>query len=271
MTAFARQSLAETEKSKLHIEQFNESELLVNITEHTLVPQHEILSGASPSAGLRAPCLASRACSSLAWQEPPRAVWRRQSSEAECCGPCRQGEEAAARPVPRAAPPAAAHPDERPSGALLRAQEGPGELRRPKTRSHSATSRLAVLPSVRVLRSPQCALRAGDAHHSHQRDGRQVRHVQVVHLGSQGGLASGRRLMASLALVLSCVASAGAGERHSFAPWQAAAWAPPSWEAGGVTHPRRSSGRLLALAARRSENEEHFAFGNKNRTSIPPP
>lgn len=46
MTAFARQSLAETEKSKLHIEQFNESELLVNITEHTLVPKHEILSGA---------------------------------------------------------------------------------------------------------------------------------------------------------------------------------------------------------------------------------
>ena len=49
MTPFARQSLLETERSKYHIEQFHEQELLVNITEHVLVPQHQLLSGARPS------------------------------------------------------------------------------------------------------------------------------------------------------------------------------------------------------------------------------
>lgn len=46
LTAFARQSLLETERSKYHIEQFNEQELLVNITEHTLVPKHQVLTDA---------------------------------------------------------------------------------------------------------------------------------------------------------------------------------------------------------------------------------
>jgi len=44
MTPFARQSLLETERSKFHMEQFHEQELLVNITEHVLVPQHQLLS-----------------------------------------------------------------------------------------------------------------------------------------------------------------------------------------------------------------------------------
>ena len=44
MTPFARQSLLETERSKYHMEQFHEQELLVNITEHVLVPQHQLLS-----------------------------------------------------------------------------------------------------------------------------------------------------------------------------------------------------------------------------------
>jgi len=44
LTPFARQSLLETERSKYHVEQFHEQELLVNITEHVLVPQHQLLS-----------------------------------------------------------------------------------------------------------------------------------------------------------------------------------------------------------------------------------
>jgi DNA-directed RNA polymerase I, II, and III subunit RPABC1 len=46
LTPFARQSLLETERSKYHVEQFHEQELLVNITEHVLVPQHQLLSDA---------------------------------------------------------------------------------------------------------------------------------------------------------------------------------------------------------------------------------
>ena len=44
LTAFARQALSEIQASEgLTIEQFQESELLVNITEHVLVPQHMVL------------------------------------------------------------------------------------------------------------------------------------------------------------------------------------------------------------------------------------
>ena len=44
LTAFARQALAEIQASEgLTLEQFQESELLVNITEHVLVPQHTVL------------------------------------------------------------------------------------------------------------------------------------------------------------------------------------------------------------------------------------
>ena len=44
LTAFARQALAEIQQVEgLTIEQFQESELLVNITEHVLVPQHMVL------------------------------------------------------------------------------------------------------------------------------------------------------------------------------------------------------------------------------------
>ena len=50
LTPFARQSLLETERSKYHIEQFHEQELLVNITQHVLVPEHQLLSGARPAA-----------------------------------------------------------------------------------------------------------------------------------------------------------------------------------------------------------------------------
>lgn len=49
LTPFARQSLLETERSKYHIEQFHEQELLVNITQHVLVPEHQLLSGAPPT------------------------------------------------------------------------------------------------------------------------------------------------------------------------------------------------------------------------------
>ena len=44
LTAFARQALSEIQQAEgLTIEQFQEGELLVNITEHVLVPQHMVL------------------------------------------------------------------------------------------------------------------------------------------------------------------------------------------------------------------------------------
>lgn len=42
LTPFARQCLLDL-MPKLHIEQFTENELLVNITQHVLVPEHRIL------------------------------------------------------------------------------------------------------------------------------------------------------------------------------------------------------------------------------------
>ena len=44
MTAFARQAISEIQASEgIILEQFQEGELLVNITEHVLVPQHAVL------------------------------------------------------------------------------------------------------------------------------------------------------------------------------------------------------------------------------------
>ena len=44
LTAFARQAMAEIQSAEgLVMEQFQESELFVNITQHTLVPQHMVL------------------------------------------------------------------------------------------------------------------------------------------------------------------------------------------------------------------------------------
>ena len=43
LTPFARQSLLECQAQKFYIEQFQETELLVNITEHVLVPEHILL------------------------------------------------------------------------------------------------------------------------------------------------------------------------------------------------------------------------------------
>jgi DNA-directed RNA polymerase I, II, and III subunit RPABC1 len=44
LTPFAKQSLLECQAQKFYIEQFQESELLVNITDHVLVPEHILLS-----------------------------------------------------------------------------------------------------------------------------------------------------------------------------------------------------------------------------------
>ena len=44
LTTFARQSLLECQAQKFYIEQFQEAELLVNITDHVLVPEHILLS-----------------------------------------------------------------------------------------------------------------------------------------------------------------------------------------------------------------------------------
>ena len=44
LTPFARQSLLECPAQKFYIEQFQEAELLVNITDHVLVPEHILLS-----------------------------------------------------------------------------------------------------------------------------------------------------------------------------------------------------------------------------------
>ena len=43
LTAFAKSALQDVFAPKFMIEQFQEQELLVNITEHTLVPKHEVL------------------------------------------------------------------------------------------------------------------------------------------------------------------------------------------------------------------------------------
>jgi len=54
MTAFARQAMAEIQSAEgLALEQFQESELLVNITEHTLVPQHTVLTKAEKQSLLQ--------------------------------------------------------------------------------------------------------------------------------------------------------------------------------------------------------------------------
>ena len=44
LTPFARQSLLECQAQKFYIEQFQEAELLVNITDHVLVPENILLS-----------------------------------------------------------------------------------------------------------------------------------------------------------------------------------------------------------------------------------
>lgn len=44
LTPFARRSLLECQAQKFYIEQFQEAELLVNITDHVLVPEHILLS-----------------------------------------------------------------------------------------------------------------------------------------------------------------------------------------------------------------------------------
>ena len=43
LTPFAKQSLLECQAQKFYIEQFQETELLVNITDHVLVPEHIML------------------------------------------------------------------------------------------------------------------------------------------------------------------------------------------------------------------------------------
>ena len=43
MTPFAKQSLLEVQQQKFIIETFQETELLVNITDHILVPKHVLL------------------------------------------------------------------------------------------------------------------------------------------------------------------------------------------------------------------------------------
>ena len=63
LTAFARQALSEIQAQEgLTIEQFQESELLVNITEHVLVPQHMVL-----TKEVRCACLKLRAQCLCAW------------------------------------------------------------------------------------------------------------------------------------------------------------------------------------------------------------
>ena len=69
LTPFARQSLLETERSKYHIEQFHEQELLVNITQHVLVPEHQLLTGAHPATWrfVFAACSASALTRVVSW------------------------------------------------------------------------------------------------------------------------------------------------------------------------------------------------------------
>ena len=54
LTAFARQAMAELQAAEgLTMEQFQEGELLVNITEHVLVPQHMVLTSSEKDTLLK--------------------------------------------------------------------------------------------------------------------------------------------------------------------------------------------------------------------------
>jgi DNA-directed RNA polymerase I, II, and III subunit RPABC1 len=89
LTPFARQSLLETERSKYHIEQFHEQELLVNITQHVLVPEHQLLSGARPAAAAasraagRLTCVARRSAPAPADDEKRQLLERYKVKEGQ--------------------------------------------------------------------------------------------------------------------------------------------------------------------------------------------
>jgi len=145
LTPFARQSLLETERSKYHIEQFHEQELLVNITQHVLVPEHQLLSGARPACAVRSP-LAGR----LTCRAPRRALRRREAAAAGAL----QGEGGAA----------AAHPAARPRRPILRPQArhgGGAHTSQPPAPPRSLASRCSASSGRR--KQPAATSRTGSA------------------------------------------------------------------------------------------------------------
>ena len=107
MTAFAKQAIVEICASEgLALECFQESELLVNITKHVLVPQHKVLTKEVRAAAL-----------------PPSDVAAPRDAPARLCV---AGEIQASGPVQAEGGAAASGPVERPRGEILRAKPWPG-------------------------------------------------------------------------------------------------------------------------------------------------
>ena len=108
MTSFAKQAIANVcaKETDLRLECFQESELLVNITKHVLVPQHKVLTNEVRAAAL-----------------PPSDAAAPHDAPARLCV---AGEIHPTGPVQAEAGAAASGPVERPRGEILRAKPRPG-------------------------------------------------------------------------------------------------------------------------------------------------
>ena len=107
MTAFAKQAIVEICASEgLALECFQESELLVNITKHVLVPQHQVLTKEVRAAAL-----------------PPSDVAAPRDAPARLCV---AGEIHPTEAVQAEGCAAASDPAQRPRGEILRAKPWPG-------------------------------------------------------------------------------------------------------------------------------------------------
>jgi len=108
MTSFAKQAIVEirAKEPDLALECFQESELLVNITKHVLVPQHKVLTKEVRAAAL-----------------PPSDAAAPRDAPARLCV---AGEIQASGPVQAEGGAAASGPVQRPRGEILRAKPWPG-------------------------------------------------------------------------------------------------------------------------------------------------
>ena len=108
MTSFAKQAIANVcaKETDLRLECFQESELLVNITKHVLVPQHKVLTKEVRAAAL-----------------PPSDVAAPRDAPARLCV---AGEIHPTEAVQAEGCAAASDPAQRPRGEILRAKPWPG-------------------------------------------------------------------------------------------------------------------------------------------------
>ena len=144
MTAFAKQAIVEICASEgLALECFQESELLVNITKHVLVPQHKVLTNEVRAAAL-----------------PPSDAAAPHDAPARLCV---AGEIHPTGPVQAEGGAAASGPVERPRGEILRAKAGPGGQDRATQRDgrqirHLPIGRLASGSARPLARSLCCVV-----------------------------------------------------------------------------------------------------------------